>query len=87
MDTITTATGKVFDTDYLSAIPNPKMTFFRILNKTFLEVATVFSDTAETATLTYNQYTLTGCTLVAIVVEGEAVKVNMNYETLTEVTE
>jgi len=82
MDNITTATGKEFSSDYLSAIPNPKMTFFRILDLPFADVATVFSNPEETANLYYHDYVLSGCTLVAIAVENDAVKVSMNYETL-----
>ena len=84
MDTITTASGKSFSTDYLSAIPNPKMCFFRILNLPFVDVATVFSDQNETELIYYQDYVLEGCTLVSISVEEEAVKVSMNYETLTK---
>ena len=84
MDIITTATGKEFSTDYLSAAPNPKITFFRILNLPFADVATVFSDIKETAHIYYQNYDLGGCTLIAISVEDEAIKVSMNYETLTK---
>ena len=84
MDIITTATGKKFSTDYLSAAPNPKITFFRILNLSFAEVATVFSSAEETVYIYYQNYVLRGCTLIAISVEDEAIKVSMNYETLTK---
>lgn len=82
MDIITTATGNTFSTDYLSTIPNPKMTFFRILNLSFAEVATVFSNLEETAAIYYQDYVLSGCTLVSIAVENDAIKVSMYYDTL-----
>ena len=80
MDTITTATGKQFDTDYLASIPNPKMLFFRVLNSDLVTVAGIVGNAKEMARIEYAGNAFTGCELVAISIEGEAIKVNASYE-------
>lgn len=76
MDKIITATGKEFYSDYLSAIPYPAQTFFRVLNTPIDMVAKVFSDSSETSKIQYCEHCLEGYTsLVALIPEGNAVKV------------
>ena len=85
MDTIITAKGDSFSTDYLSAIPNPKMVFFRVLNTDIVSAASVFSDPEQMASLEYGKYIITGCTLNFLSMEGTAIKVSANYTELLEV--
>lgn len=47
MITITTATGKKFDSDYAVAIQNPQTAFIRILNHSLSELVRIFSNPAE----------------------------------------
>lgn len=81
MDQIKTATGKLFDSDYLSVIHTPSRAYIRILNVSLAEVATVFSNPTETIQLWHGNYYLAGYThLVAIVPEPGAVKVVLSKE-------
>lgn len=81
MDKISTATGKEFDSDYLSTIPMPDQAFFRICNKSLAEVAAVFGDKNETIQLWYGDIYLAMYTkLVALVPENGAVKVILAKE-------
>lgn len=81
MDKIKTATGKVFDSDYISVIPSPQQAYIRVLNASLAEVATVFGDPNETVQLWHGQYYLTYFThLVAIVPEPGAIKVVLAKE-------
>ena len=45
--TITTATGKKFDSDYAVTIPNPATAFTRVLNHSLQELVRIFEDPAE----------------------------------------
>ena len=47
MITITTATGKTFDSDYAVAPPAAPLAFIRIVNSDMETVRRVFSDTSE----------------------------------------
>ena len=81
MDKIRTATGKEFRSDYLSTIPFPAQTFFRVLDTPLATVAAVFSDPKETVQLWYEDYYLAQYThLVAIAPEGDAIKVILAKE-------
>lgn len=81
MDKVKTATGKTFDSDYLAAIPTPAQAYIRILNASLAEVATVFSNPAETVQLWHGDHYLAFYThLVAIVPEPGAVKVVLSKE-------
>lgn len=81
MDKIITATGRQFNCDYLAAIPSPAQAYIRILNTPLATVATVFSDPFETAQLWRGEHYLANYThLVAIVPEGDAVKVVLAKE-------
>lgn len=81
MDKVKTATGKTFDSDYLSVIPAPAQAYIRILNVHLAEVATVFSNPAETVQLWIGKNYLANYTrLVAIVPEADAIKVVLAKE-------
>lgn len=82
MDHIKTATGKIFDSDYVSSIPSPPMMFVRICNKSLAEVAQVFSDRNETVQLWYNDelYFAHYTQLQALVPETGAIKVHLAKE-------
>lgn len=76
MDTIITATGKEFETDYLSVIPYPAQMFLRILNTPIEIVAKIFSNSLETCKIQYCNQSFEGYTsLVVLIPEGEAIKV------------
>ena len=47
MITITTATGKTFQSDYAVSISNPKLAFIRILGYSLEEVERIFSNPEE----------------------------------------
>lgn len=81
MDKIRTATGKEFDSDYLSTIPMPEQVFIRICNKSLAEVAAVFGDKNETIQMWYGDVYLAMYTkLVALVPEAGAIKVILAKE-------
>lgn len=81
MDTIRTATNKVFDSDYLATIPQPEQAFIRICNKSLAEVAAVFGSRDETIQLWYGDVYLAMYTkLVALVPESGAIKVILAKE-------
>ncbi len=81
MDEIKTAAGRKFPCDYLSTIPYPAQTFFRVLDTPLATVAAVFSDPNETIQLWHGDNYLAQYThLVAIVPEGDAVKVILAKE-------
>lgn len=81
MDKLITATGKEFNSDYLSAIPNPAQAYIRILNTPLATVATVFGDPMETVQLWHGKHYLAQYThLVAIVPEADAIKVVLAKE-------
>lgn len=81
MEYIKTATGRELPCDSLSTIPEPFRVYIRVTGTTVAQVAAVFSDPSETARLEYGSITITGCTkLLAIIPEGEAVRVNLTKE-------
>lgn len=80
MDTVTTATGKQFETDYFSSIPNPKLIYFRVLGSDIVTVAGIVVDPNEMETIDYAGNIFTNCELVSISIEGNAIKVNTTYE-------
>jgi len=47
MITITTATGKQFESDYAVKIPNPATAFIRILGHSLGEIEEIFADPSE----------------------------------------
>lgn len=81
MEKVKTATGKEFDTDYYATIPAPAQAFIRLLNTSLVMVASVFGDPRETVQLWCGEHYLAHYnTLVAIVPEGDAIKVCLAKE-------
>ena len=80
MDTVITATGKQFETDYFSSIPNPKLIYFRVLYSDIVTVAGIVANPEEMATIDYAGNIFTNCELVSISIEENAIKVNASYE-------
>ena len=79
--TLETATGKEFKTDYFNPSSNLGRLSMRLLETTMVDVAAVFSDPAETASLTYAGRTVEGFTkLVYISPEGAAIRVTLRKE-------
>lgn len=81
MDTVKTASGKKFKSDYISAIPYPNQLYVRILDTPFADVAAVFSDPKETKQLWFNDiYFAMYTKLIVIIQEPDAVKVCLAKE-------
>lgn len=81
MDTVKTATGRVFNSDYIATIPNPPQAYIRICNVTLTEAATVFGNRDETIQLWHGENYLAMYTkLVALVPETGAIKVVLAKE-------
>ena len=81
MDTIKTASGKTFETDYFNPCPPVGQVNLRILGASVAQVAAVFSNPAETVQLYCgNQYIAYYTKLVALVPEGNAVRVVLGKE-------
>lgn len=80
MDTVKTATGKEFETDYFSSIPNPKLIYFRVLGSDLVTVAGIVGNPEEMKEIDYDGNIFTNCELVSISVEWGAIKVNATYE-------
>ena len=76
-----TATGKTFESDYLAVIPNPAQAYIRICGVTLVEAAAVFGNRNETIRLWHgNTYLAMYTKLVALVPEGDAVKIVLAKE-------
>lgn len=56
MITITTATGKTFESDYAIALPNMPVGYIRIIHDNLKYVRSVFKDSAELPLKEYPQY-------------------------------
>ena len=81
MEKLKTATGKEFDCDYFNPAPAFGQTNLRVLNTTIATVAVVFSDPNETVQLWCgNMYASQYTKLVAIVPEGNAIRVVLGKE-------
>lgn len=81
MDILKTATGKEFDCDYFNPFPPVGQVNLRVLNTPLAIVATVFSNPNETAQLWCDeQYAAQYTKLVAIVPEGNAIRVVLGKE-------
>lgn len=80
MEKVKTRTGKEFETDYYATIPFPAQAYIRIFEP-LATVATVFSNPEETGQLWCGDHYLAGYThLVAIIPEGDAIKVCLAKE-------
>ena len=81
MDTIKTASGKIYECSSLSAIDNPCRLYIRIANSTLSEVATTFGDKEETKELLYGNILLIGYSkLLSMVIEDTAIRVVLTKE-------
>ena len=81
MDKLRTAVGTELECDYFNPFPPANQANIRILNESFVSVATIFSDSAETAKLFYKDRVLENHTkLLAIVKESDAIRVVLEKE-------
>lgn len=81
MEKVKTATGKTFDCDYFNPFPPMGQVNLRVLGITLVEAASVFSNPAETEQLWWHrQYLAHHTKLVAIVPEGNAIRVVLGKE-------
>lgn len=81
MEKLKTAAGKEFDCDYFNPFPPVGQINLRILNAPLVTVATVFANPNETVQLWCGeQYADQYTKLVAIVLEGNAIRVVLGRE-------
>ena len=81
MEKLKTATGKEFDCDYFNPFPPVGQINLRVLNAPLVTVATVFSNQKETVQMWCGeQYAAQYTILVAIVPEGNAIRVVLGKE-------
>ena len=81
MEKLTTATGKTFVCDYFNPFPPANQVNLRVLGVSLVEAATVFSNPAETVQLWWEkQYLAQHTKVVAIVPEGDAIRVVLGKE-------
>ena len=85
MEKLTTATGKQFDCDYFNPFPPVGQINLRVLAAPLATVAAVFSNPLETVQLWYDdepnaQYAAQYTKLIAIVPEGNAIRVVLGKE-------
>lgn len=81
MEKLKTATGKTFNCDYFNPFPPAGQINLRVLNTPLATVATVFSNPQETVQMWCGeQYAAQYTKLIAIVPEGEAIRVVLGKE-------
>lgn len=81
MEKVITATGKKYNCDYFNPFPPAGQVNIRVLGISLVEAATVFSDPAETVQLWWcNQYLTHHTKVVAIVPEGDAIRIVLGKE-------
>lgn len=81
MEKVITATGKRFDCDYFNPFPPAAQVNIRVLGVSLVEVASVFGNPAETVQMWWDQqYIASHTKLIAIVPEGDAVRVVLGKE-------
>lgn len=81
MEKLKTATGKEFDCDYFNPFLPARQVNLRILNTSLVEVARVFGNPTETVQLWCGAQYLTNHTkVIAIVPEGDAIRVVLGKE-------
>lgn len=81
MELLKTATGKTFDCDYFNPFPPVGQINLRVLNTPLATVATVFSNPQETVQMWCGeQYAAQYTKLIAIVPEGDAIRVVLGKE-------
>ena len=59
-DTFTTGLGSEMQTDYFVWMSSPPFAYIRVLDKTFVECATIFSNPEEVKEITHGPDVLTG---------------------------
>lgn len=77
MEHVITTSGKRVRTDMVSSIPYPQMLYIRVVDMSLSDVAALFSNPSEVQELTYGNQKLHGYTLDALIIEGDAIRVNM----------
>ena len=81
MDQLKTATSKSFDCTYFNPFPPAGEVNISIVNESFVTLAAVFSNNAETVQLWYgDQYLAYHTRLIAIVNDGDAIRVVLGKE-------
>lgn len=81
MDKLKTATGKEFSCDYFNPFPPAGQVNLRVLNTSLATVVTIFANPDETVQLWHGeQYAAQYTKLVAIVPEGNAIRVVLGKE-------
>lgn len=81
MEKLKTATGKEFDCDYFNPFPPANQTNLRVWNTDLVTVATVFSDSDETAELNFGSQVASQHTkLMALIPEGDSIRVVLGKE-------
>lgn len=81
MEKLKTATGQQFDCDYFNEHTGMRQINICILNASLAEVATVFSNPAETQQMWWErEYAAQYTRLIAIVPEGDAIRVVLGKE-------
>lgn len=81
MEKLKTATGREFDCDYFNPFPPVGQVNLRVLNTSLATVVTVFSNPNDTVQLWFDgQYAAKYTKLVAIVPEGNAIRVVLGKE-------
>lgn len=80
-DKVKTATGKEFDCTYFNPFQPLGQVNISIVNSSFMTLASVFSNPTETIQLWYgNQYLAYHTKLIAIVNDGDAIRVVLGKE-------
>lgn len=81
MEKVTTATGKQFECDYFNPFAPAKQVNIRVLGISLAETARIFGNPAETVQLWFgNQYLSQHTKVVAIVPEGNAIRIVLGKE-------
>lgn len=81
MEKLITATKKEFGCDYFNPFPPAGQVNLRVLSVSLVEVATVFGNPSETVQLWCGeQYAAQYTKLVAIVPEGDAIRIVLGKE-------
>lgn len=81
METVKTALGKEYACDYFNPFPQVGQINLRVVGATIVEVATVFSNPAETQQMWWErEYAAQYTRLIAIVPEGDAIRVVLGKE-------
>lgn len=81
MEKLTTATGKTFECDYFNPFPPANQANIRVLGISLADTARIFGNPSETMQLWYgNQYLSQHTKVVAIVPEGNAIRIVLGKE-------